>query len=108
MPSMLPSKVVGRKRLLCGLTLVFSVIVLASPKNVTLTASMPVPPPPQPSGIVDFDFDGDGKADIGRWHTSNTEFKIKNSNGGSYSTYTIGSSTAKSAPADFDGDGKTD
>ena len=62
----------------------------------------------QPAGIVDFDFDGDGKADVGRWNASATDFRIKNSNGGSISAYTIGSSSAKAAPGDFDGDGKTD
>lgn len=68
----------------------------------------PVAAPPQPAAAVDFDFDGDGKADISRWHPQTAEFKIHNSNGGSYSTYTVGSSGAKIAPADYDGDGKTD
>jgi len=61
-----------------------------------------------PSGTVQFDFDGDGKADVGRWHSSNTEFKVQNSNGGSFLTTTIGSSSSKPAPFDFDGDSKTD
>lgn len=30
------------------------------------------PPPPPPAGTVTFDFDGDGKADVGRWHPTNT------------------------------------
>ncbi len=66
--------------------------------------------PPQPSSVVDFDFDNDGKTDIGRWHSTNTEFKVKNSNGGSYSTLhdRSGSSSAILAPGDFNGDGKTD
>ncbi|MEP6849477.1 MAG: FG-GAP-like repeat-containing protein [Acidobacteriota bacterium] len=68
----------------------------------------PAVPFSQPAAAVDFDFDGDGKSDLGRWHPGTTEFKIHNSNGGSYSTYTIGSSSAQLAPADYDGDGKTD
>jgi YD repeat-containing protein len=66
------------------------------------------PPPPTPSAPVDFDFDGDGKTDVGRWHGSTTEMKIKNSGGDTYSTFTVGSAGAKPAPGDFDGDGKTD
>jgi len=65
-------------------------------------------PLPTTTADVDFDFDGDGKADLGRWQASTTEFKIKNSNGGSFSTHTIGTSTSKIVPGDFDGDGKTD
>ncbi len=72
-------------------------------------------PPPQPSSVVDFDFDNDGKADIGRWHSANAELKVKNSNGGSYSDFTVGCappttgcSQPKVAPGDFNGDGKTD
>lgn len=61
-----------------------------------------------PAGSVRFDFDGDGKADIARWHASNTEWKIKKSSNGSYQTETIGSSSSIPAPGDFDGDGKTD
>lgn len=78
-----------------------SKVVLAGP------AKLP-PTPPQPTSVVDFDFDGDGKADIGRWHGSNTEFKVRNSNGGSFSTFTVGSSSAVVAPGDFNGDGNTD
>ncbi len=70
--------------------------------------AMSPPPPPQPAASVDFDFDGDGKADVGRRHPSNSEWKIKNSNGGSYTTTTLGSSSATIAPGDFDGDDKTD
>ncbi|HEV8593313.1 MAG TPA: VCBS repeat-containing protein, partial [Pyrinomonadaceae bacterium] len=70
------------------------------------TAPQPAPPPP--AGSVTFDFDGDGKADIAKWRSANSEFKIQNSNGGSFSTYTLGSSGSKPAPADYDGDGKTD
>ena len=65
-------------------------------------------PSPTSTASVSFDFDGDGKADIGRWHASTFEMKVVNSNGGSSSTYTLGSSTsAKPAPGDFDGDGTT-
>ena len=66
------------------------------------------PPPPAPAATVSFDFDGDSKADIGRWHGSNTEFKVRNSSGGLYSTATIGSASSRPAPFDFDGDGMTD
>jgi YD repeat-containing protein len=58
----------------------------------------------QLSGAVDFDFDGDQKADIARWHASNTEWKIKTSLNGSYRTETIGSTSSIIAPGDFDGD----
>lgn len=66
--------------------------------------------PPQPSGTVDFDFDGDGKADIGRWHPSTREFKVKNSGNASTTivTFSSASATAKPAPADYDGNGNTD
>src|SRR5215204_116719 len=72
------------------------------------TGSVAPAPPPQPASVVDFDFDNDGKADVGRWHSANAELKVKNSNGGSYSTFTVGSSAARLAPGDFNGDGKTD
>src|SRR5687768_683048 len=77
-----------------------------SSSSTTTTA----PPPPQPSSVVDFDFDNDGKADIGRWHSANAEFKVKNSNGGSYSDFILGGSPSpgRIAPGDFNGDGKTD
>jgi hypothetical protein len=81
-----------------------ALMLFLTPKGVTLNA--PIPPPP--TGSVSFDFDADGKADLGRWHSANTEFKVKNSNGGTYSTHTIGSSSSVLAPADYDGDGKTD
>ncbi len=64
-------------------------------------------PPPQPAAAVDFDFDGDGSSDLSRWHPSTTEFKIKKSTGG-YETHSLGSSSDKLAPADYDADGKTD
>jgi YD repeat-containing protein len=57
---------------------------------------------------VRFDFDGDLKADIGRWHATTTEFKVKNSFNGTFTTNTIGTTTGRSCPADFDADGKTD
>lgn len=79
----------------------------AAPNPEAVIAAAPVAPPTG-AGAVKFDFDGDGKADIGRWRSANTEFTVKNSNGGSYSTYTLGTSSAKAAPGDFDGDGKTD
>jgi hypothetical protein len=75
---------------------------------IGINAAPSLASPPQPNGSVDFDFDDDGKADVARWRASSTEFKIQNSSGGTTSTYTIGSSTAKSAPGDYDGDGKTD
>jgi hypothetical protein len=62
----------------------------------------------QLSGAVDFDFDGDSKADIARWHASNTEWKIKKSSNGNYQTVTIGSASSVIAPGDFDGDGVMD
>ncbi len=78
---------------------------LASKKNILKSEqAMPV----TAGGSVEFDFDNDGKADVGRWRTSNTQFEIKNSGGGANSTWTLGASTGRSAPADYDGDGKTD
>jgi YD repeat-containing protein len=71
----------------------------------TLNSPLLTPPPP---GSVRFDFDGDGKADIGRWHATTTEFKVKNSFNGTFTTSMIGTTAARSCPADFDGDGKTD
>lgn len=66
------------------------------------------PPPAPPPGSVLFDFDGDGKADVSRWHSANSDFRVKNPTGGTFTSYTIGSATARPAPGDFDGDGKTD
>lgn len=65
---------------------------------------------PTPAGPVHFDFDGDAKADIGRWRSNSTEFRVKKSGGGSDIAVTIGSSSAKPAPGDYDNapDGKTD
>ncbi|MCO6511727.1 MAG: VCBS repeat-containing protein [Aridibacter famidurans] len=57
---------------------------------------------------VEFDFDGDNVADFARWQPSTGEWKIKNSNGGSYSTDTLGDSNSIIAPGDFNGDGTTD
>ena len=76
---------------------------LNSENNNTANPLLTLPP-----GSVRFDFDGDGKADVGRWRASNTEWKIKNSLGGNFTTTTIGSSSSIIAPGDFDGDGKTD
>lgn len=63
---------------------------------------------PPAQTVVKYDFDGDSKADIARWHSSNTEWKVKNSSNGNFTTTTIGSSSSIIAPGDFDGDGKTD
>jgi YD repeat-containing protein len=73
----------------------------------TIAAAAPEPPY-QPSANVDFDFDGDHKTDFSRWQPSTLEWRLKNSSGGSVGNITIGSSGAVIAPADFDGDGKTD
>lgn len=75
---------------------------------VSPTAKAAEPAMTAPSGTVGYDFDNDDKADIGRWHSANTEFKVKNSSSGSYSTVTIGSSSAKPVPGDYDGDHKFD
>ena len=88
-------------------SIIAPIFALVKP-STNVAAADPAPAPPQPSSVVDFDFDNDGKADIGRWHSANTELKVKNSNGGSYSTFTVGSSGATLAPGDFNGDGKTD
>lgn len=72
-----------------------------------VVAALAIPPMP-PSGPVDFDFDYDGKSDIARWHPATSEFKVKNSSSGGYSSYTIGSSSAKAAPGNYDGDNYTD
>ncbi len=61
-----------------------------------------------PTGSVRFDFDGDGKADLARWKSSATEWKVKNSSTGNLTATTIGSSSSIIAPGDFDGDGRTD
>jgi YD repeat-containing protein len=66
------------------------------------------PEPSQPSANVDFDFDNDGKTDFSRWQPSSQEWRIKNSNGGSVSNLTIGSSTSVIVPGDYDGDDITD
>ncbi len=83
-----------------------SVLGFLAPKKNILRSEQPMPV--TAGGSVEFDFDNDGKADVGRWRASNTQFEIKNSGGGANSTWTLGTSTAKSAPADYDGDGKTD
>lgn len=54
------------------------------------------------------DFDGDGKSDIGRWRSSNTSFSVRNSSDNSFSSYTLGTSSAVAAPGDYDGNGSTD
>lgn len=67
-----------------------------------------MPPPTPPSGSIKYDFDGDGKADVGRWDVDHNEFKVKNSGGTTYATYTLSSTSSVAAPGDFNGDGKTD
>lgn len=62
----------------------------------------------QPAGSVDFDFDGDGRADIARWKSSASEWKVKNSSDGSLTAQTIGSTSSIIAPGRFDNDTKTD
>lgn len=62
----------------------------------------------QPAAIVDFDFDGDGKTDIGRWKPNSGEFEIVPSGGGGNLVYSLGSSSSKFVPADFNGDGSVD
>src|SRR5688572_14895053 len=62
-----------------------SLFAFAAPKRSAIRnpqSAMPAPPPP--AGTVLFDFDEDGKADVGRWQTANTEFKVRNSSNGSY------------------------
>ncbi|MGB7207428.1 MAG: VCBS repeat-containing protein, partial [Pyrinomonadaceae bacterium] len=79
----------------------------SEPQSVSHSSPLLTPPPP--AGSVRFDFDGDLKADIGRWHATTTEFKVKNSGNGTFTTtIPIGTTTGKSCPADFDADGKTD
>ena len=63
---------------------------------------------PAAAGSVKFDFDGDGRADVARWQAASTEWKVKNSLTGTYSTNLIGTASSVIAPADYDGDGKTD
>jgi hypothetical protein len=62
----------------------------------------------QPRANVQFDFDGDGKADIGRFHRANAEWKVRLSSNGAYGAAIVGSSSSVIAPGDFDGDGTTD
>ncbi|MDM7924072.1 MAG: FG-GAP-like repeat-containing protein [Pyrinomonadaceae bacterium] len=80
---------------------------MVSGKLSELASSETAVVPPSPAA-VDFDFDGDGKADIGRWNSNSTDFRIKNSGGGSTTAYSIGTSGAIASPGDFDGDGMTD
>jgi hypothetical protein len=85
-----------------------SMLALLAPSKSALRNPQSAIAAPPPTGTVLFDFDGDAKADIGRWHASNTEFRVRNSGSATYSTHSIGSSSAVPAPGDFDGDGKTD
>jgi hypothetical protein len=79
-------------------------VVENSPSENAL-ANMPLA---QPSGSVDFDFDGDGKADLARWHPGTSEWKVKNSYAGTFTTHIIGNNTSIIAPGRFDNDSKTD
>ena len=101
-------------RILLRVALVAVVVVTIFPalvsesktKTVAVNPAQPLLPTPGASNIK-YDFDGDGKADVGRWHGGNTEFKTVNA-AGVPSIYTLGLSYYKAAPGDFDGDGKTD
>lgn len=96
-------------RFLAAIVAMFGVSLLLGGNQVGAKRRAPPFPPPTPvPGNIRYDFDNDGKTDVGRWDKDHTEFKVKNSNGGSYSTYTIGSSSDVAAPGDFNGDGKTD
>jgi len=82
---------------------------LESGSNVDQSENSLAPPFSVPAAVVDFDFDGDGRADYGRWHSANFQYKVTKSGSSGYDTFTIGnSSSARVAPGDFDGDGKTD
>jgi YD repeat-containing protein len=82
---------------------------LDSSHNIDQSENSLAPPFSVPAAVVDFDFDGDGKADYGRWHSANFQYKVTKSGSSGYDTFTIGnSSSGRVAPGDFDGDGKTD
>ncbi|MET0753299.1 MAG: VCBS repeat-containing protein, partial [Pyrinomonadaceae bacterium] len=57
---------------------------------------------------VEFDFDGDCLADFSRWQANSFQYKIYNSSSENYTTFNIGASNSKIAPADFDADGRFD
>ncbi|MEJ7623796.1 MAG: VCBS repeat-containing protein [Pyrinomonadaceae bacterium] len=82
----------------------------SAPKAPTKAALLSPPPPASiPAGSVEYDFDNDGKADIGRWHPLNREVKVKETDSGSFLTFSVGTnSAAKAAPGDYNGDGATD
>ena len=96
------------RRLASKAAALFALFAPSSKKSYPELSTLNSPLDPPPAASVTFDFDGDGRADIGRWKSGNAEFKIKNSNGGSYTTTIIGTSASKPAPADYDGDNKTD
>lgn len=96
--------------------------VAPSMKKNSATVVEPLSPPSPPAlpplaVAATYDFDGDGKADIGRWHPTNAEFKIKNSGGssptnhctsGTYNTCLITPSSSLPVPGNYDGDNITD
>jgi len=53
-------------------------------ETVTNAAPALTAPPPSAYPNIAYDFDGDGKADIGRWHGANTEFKVRETDSGNY------------------------
>ena len=93
-----------------SVTSFFGFFIPPSASTASEAAANPAPNVllPQPAANVDFDFDNDGKADVARWKSSITEWKVKNSSNGTFTTHTIGSSSSVIAPGDFDNDGKTD
>lgn len=62
---------------------------------------------PNPTARTMFDFDADGEADIGVFRPSNFYWYVQRSTAG-FNAFQWGAQNDKLAPADFDGDGKTD
>jgi hypothetical protein len=96
----------NRRRIVVLVLTVAAFTYFSSTDKVGAKRTALLPPPPPPPGAVLYDYDGDGKADVGRWHTANTEFRVKKSTGGSDAVFTLGSGAA--APGDFNGDGTCD